>query len=1442
MQHVGNLKNAYNEKGVIGGGYSQSKKSNGMNEENSSVYSRNIPFSDSLDDILCSSPENVIDERRYHDHRSDPVDINRKFHFSHESYRDFEEMQDFESDAGVEEIEQFSKDEVEGYHSEDLDPNEEHQSCELEEQGVIKEDNDGDDMDKFFKEIESIEDNHEDSHDNDPKEHRYYRGDNSGRVNTNTGASPKRVTFSEIIQPTGETVIIPKSRSMMRALERISAQGRKQSPVATPKVRKAPTPYNKPIARDYLNLPRSPPMRTPPRASRKPRSHAVSSPEVAKIGSPMRSSPRKSPRKTDGSEEFLTSLMRLSKLGSTPPKVGVKDGRRGLTIPKGPHLRTMAKLSRRNYSSSTSEMHQSPRNYSSPLSNEKKIVRTKTFTMAEMKSKLLEDFRHYSPIQERFVPHQTIPKPFSFLTEERAAFRTLNVHSYGEDHDRSHYRPFKALAMPNYDNDPLFLGMARMSKGGVYTVPEPFQLSVCRRVYAKKAKQIRDDGDIGRYRFKALPVPDFSYKPLGCAHEVNLTVPFPFHLRIDERLVNRIRFHGSKRSNLLANVHVACLIEKAKSADAVEKGDSRVTKTSSLAPVASLKPPTTPRRTAKTFTALPMPNFLKQLSPNTKSSEEIDSPILRGRSKSRATPSSYSSVSSSPRKKTSNSPAASSTKSRPSYTRSYSSSPKSTFKARKIPDFSKPFSPIKKPPSPANSVNRIRSLSPASAFKARKIPNFSKPFSPIKKPPSPVNSMNVMQHISSGTSIATRFSNNSAALTAARPRSTRVSKFEAKRMPDFSNPFVPAKVSPRPVRRFSNSSETSSLGPASQRVSKFEAKRMPDFSKPFVPTKMSPYPVKAAPFTPSRRSQVASVNPMEVSIVTEVRENENRQPLAMKRDDIEFKARLMPNFSKPFLPLKRSTVEEALAKAVEDKNILNLLNQKLNAYKEKLASGEHDESNDKEVQNRIRGMTNEIVHKVLQDFVNTAKSAGVVADYEALSMEFSTESTLNPSQDLSYSAIADADDSSNSSSIYESLSHERINQHLSESTLEESDISLASQSLSAEVGMSYSNEVGKQHSEEKNGSTGRIQSELEEVESGVNTASTIHSDSKAISNDDGSLQPVRGPLSSGSLSPCDRHQGDRDVQEEDQDSSRASSSTILNGDISHQEINNARMVSMIDERSDTLSESCSGSTADVSESVMPLLRIVNRLSETMSKLVAIEKESEKIVSRFSSPIQDNIMMEKESDMVVVQHLPFVPVHITMETKRDKVVPQHPLSILDNITNQISECDVQEKNQACSSTVESQGEGIEVENGDHCIEFRSPRGQFGDDFGSDTDRFRAGWKRALQHVDLRDSPENCIDGTSSKMASLSVITEGLVSAQPGLHNTHDLMSNKVQIIAGHCYKRQSIDSTALDFATKPVNSKSSFFDNMINCCSGKATKSPRSKELQLLEDDQEEYEN
>ena len=1370
----------------------------------------------------------------------------------------------------------------------------------------VLEDHDDDDMEGFFEEIEK---NSNSDGANDYREIDYDHRDgcdstasrdlasiSTERSLRRLASSPRKVTFNEKIEPMGDTVITPKSRSLLRALQQVRE---KRSPVATTKVRKAPTPYHKPVAKGPLNLPRSPPLRTPPRINRRPSSdHVASSPEVTQARPSVSSSPRNSLRMGNSR---VTNGSPATKIGKSSPSrttIVVKKNKQGLTIPEPPKL---SQNSHRNYSTYSPEKLVSPRGYRSQEAYEKTSSPRKA-TMTEMKNNFFENFRGYSPAKGKFVPRTTIPKPFSFLTEERAAFRRLALHVEGVDTDQ-HYRPFKALAMPNYDNDPLFHGIVRMQNWNFVTVPEPFQLSIYKRANAKSAKRIQDDGDIGRYRFKALPVPDFSYRPLHSGHEVHLTMPFPFHLRIDERLADRIRFHGTKRSNLLAAVHVACLIQKAKSLDALDRKEEPRSKKVPPKTLVSPKPPTTPRRSprnlsnasdsraVKNFKARPMPDFSKTKSPEVRSKDmnhmKPESPGTLGKSNVRRStfqnsPKSFSPQTKSPRRLVQSADRAS----RPGL---ISSSPASPFKARKMPDFSKspvtpssvnsvnsnrsgassrtfkalqppdfskPFSPTMKPtrparnisiaspsngrnfpdmsmpskntPSPANSVSSSRST--AGKFKARKMPDFSKPFSPIKKPPSPANSVNVMQSLSSGTSIAKRDTTDPS--TPGSSVSSQKFNFIAKKMPNFSKPFIPAKMSPRAVK----SAPSTPYGRAEVSLvsdQTFKSKPMACSTEPFVPGNQDQFVSSSSPGSDRMKSE----------------QMRNRQPLTVKTTDTanEFKARPMPNFTKPFLPVKRSTIEEALVKAVEDKHILDILNQKLNDYKARLATDEYDDSNDRDVRGKLKDLADEVVHKVLQDFLNSAKSVGVEADYSTLSQEFSLDSLTNPSQDFSYAAIADY--SSRSASISDSLNNESADQHLSNSTLGESDFSLASQS-SGEVDISYPrsppnmNEEDQQKSEENDLFNRREGGDQMKIQ---NTKLCLALDKcRPCENDkperDVPLQPVNDQQEyeeEGEEASCASSciALDRETQEHIEDGTVRNNQDAMDTSLDPknglpplhmkadgdkcEERAHARMVAMIDRDLDSGSvsshgESCSAATADVSESAMPLLKVMNRLNETMKKLSAIERESDKLISRDSSPVPENI---------------------TMETGVSNI------SNGESIVDKSSENTEQELHPACDlSAREIHCQGLEVDNGYNCIELRSPRGDFGDDFGSDTDTFRAGWKRALQHTDLRDTSENCADNsTTSKMASLSAITEEIAPELSAQQHSNSTLSRKVQAIAGHCYERQAVESTAFDFSKHAVDRtwkdapKSSIFDSIIHCCSGKTVHSPTAQELPLLED-------
>ena len=546
-------------------------------------------------------------------------------------------------------------------------------------------------------------------------------------------SSPKKVTFNDNVEALGDDHIVhtPKSNSMLRALERIAQQAEKdknrnKDPVI--KVKKVSTPYPKAVRGHKPNLPRSPQFKSPVR-----RKNAASSPNPV--------SPR---RRT----------------------IVVKKDLEGRTIPEPPRLSLTEKSGTRNYSNSSPRVkrtsptknQRSPKNF--PLSPASSHKLQKTSTLSEMRHKMMEDFRYSSPRKERFVPRITVPKPFSFLTDERAAFRSSS--NSAQTHD-FFYRPFKALAMPNYENDPLFHGSKKF-KEKHFTVPEPFHLSVYRKFARKKGQEVRDDSDVGRFRFRALPVPDFTYKPLCSACDIHLTVPFPFHLTLDDRLANRVVFHGTSRSNLLARVQVECQIQKSKS-----ERDLLITKTmqspqkSSVAPkVATTRrtPKKTPPRSpmpngskVKNFKARPMPNFSKPFSPSltkknlsANKSNGMRSPLTPPRPKSfKAKPMPNFSrpfspttnpVPSSPntynKRRGSNSPQTSPS---PSIYGSSPSPRRKNFKAKAMPDFSKPFVPVKSssaPSTPTGSTRRIIfKADDTKAFRAKPMPNFDKPFIPV---------------------------------------------------------------------------------------------------------------------------------------------------------------------------------------------------------------------------------------------------------------------------------------------------------------------------------------------------------------------------------------------------------------------------------------------------------------------------------------------------------------------------------------------------------------------------------------------------------------------------------------------------------------------------------------------------------------------------------------
>lgn len=83
----------------------------------------------------------------------------------------------------------------------------------------------------------------------------------------------------------------------------------------------------------------------------------------------------------------------------------------------------------------------------------------------------------------------------------------------------------------------------------------------------------------------------------------------------------------------------------------------------------------------------------------------------------------------------------------------------------------------------------------------------------------------------------------------------------------------------------------------------------------------------------------------------------------------QFSARPMPDFSKPFVPVKTIDIERALVLAVsKDKALLQILDQKLNDYKDRLHRLEFGEINtDLDGKKRIKQLADVIVKEVLQE-------------------------------------------------------------------------------------------------------------------------------------------------------------------------------------------------------------------------------------------------------------------------------------------------------------------------------------------------------------------------------------------------------------------------------------------------------------------------------------------
>ena len=173
-----------------------------------------------------------------------------------------------------------------------------------------------------------------------------------------------------------------------------------------------------------------------------------------------------------------------------------------------------------------------------------------------------------------------------------------------------------------------------------------------------------------------------------------------------------------------------------------------------------------------------------------------------------------------------------------------------------------------------------------------------------------------------------------------------------------------------------------------------------------------------------------------------------------------------------------------------------------------------------------------------------------------------------------------------------------------------------------------------------------------------------------------------------------------------------------------------------------------------------------------------------------------------------------------------------------------------------------------------IEMWTRRGDFGDDFGTETDGFRAGWKRGLEQVDVRDEAEHT---ESSRSLALAVITEEsysepstllleISSLSPTTNSHHDerlpekintlvkarddnfvakQMHSESKIVTGpndsikDFVTKQKNDKTKIvlkpKYAVKKKKQKFSLYDTILNCCTSHPKSPKPEEELNLLED-------
>ncbi len=174
------------------------------------------------------------------------------------------------------------------------------------------------------------------------------------------------------------------------------------------------------------------------------------------------------------------------------------------------------------------------------FANMTEVVKFKTAT--EQRDKFLKDLRRYQPLKD-FSPRATVPKAFLFRTEVRAKLR--NLQSKTNHTHATNKKHFRVRPMPDFGNTALLFS-SFTGKERSMTEPQTFYCGTD-MITMRSPIRTRDDSEVGRFRFKPLVLPDFTYRPSGSMHDVNLILPSSLQFQIDEKIAGKIRLNGTSR-------------------------------------------------------------------------------------------------------------------------------------------------------------------------------------------------------------------------------------------------------------------------------------------------------------------------------------------------------------------------------------------------------------------------------------------------------------------------------------------------------------------------------------------------------------------------------------------------------------------------------------------------------------------------------------------------------------------------------------------------------------------------------------------------------------------------------------------------------------------------------------------------------------------------------